>query len=419
MNLAPMIDEIDIKNKRMAYFSTTSPTDGSAPVATTFTYDPTQKAGAKFYELDGDKDNTADTLSLVFIDGGYGDKDGAIGVINGTIVDPSAAGVVSINPIFTATSTALTVGDPTDSISPAALTVRATLSAKAASVNQIGYLAFNANEAATLTYELVRDRGTILLANLESSDTPNVSAMAKNFQRDINLINGQKLVFFEVVDTTLESLLAKNTTLQGFGSSFRTLDVTKMTDSSATAGKGGNTVALSLLNEIAGLGELISSQMGDTPIFDFTSLAGRTLEGTVSIAREASYNTSIGFYRIQRADGAVLDPITSTLITPGSAGYKAAALSSTNLFSGFGSLAVANGATRTDTIAAFIESGLLAPYATVAQTGDTFFSFGSANSDGLNHFRVLGSNVIGLEDMAGGFDQDFDDNIVSFNFKLK
>ena len=399
----------------MSYFSTTSPTDGSAPVATTFIYDPIKKAGAKFYDLEGE-DKIADTVSLVFIDGGYGDKDG---VLNGTIVDSSAAGVVIINPIFTATSTALTVGDPTDSISPAALTVRAIFSAKAASVNQIGYVALNANEADTLTYELVRDRGTILLANLESSNTPNVAAM--KFQRDINLINGQKLVFFEVVDTTLESLLAKNTTLQGFGSSFRTLDVTKMTDSSATAGKGGNTVALSLLNEnaIAGLGELISSQMADTPIFDFTGLAGRTLEGTVSIAREANYDTAIGFYRIQRADGAVLDPITNTLITPGSAGYKAAALSSTNLFSGFGSLAVANGATRTDTIAAFNESGLLAPYATVAQTGDTFFSFGSANSDGLNHFRVLGSNVIGLEDLIGGGDQDFDDNIVSFNFKLK
>ncbi|MEN9877440.1 MAG: hypothetical protein RLZZ158_479, partial [Cyanobacteriota bacterium] len=80
---------------------------------------------------------------------------------------------------------------------------------------------------------------------------------------------------------------------------------------------------------------------------------------------------------------------------------------------------VANGVTRTDTIAAFNESGLLAPYATVAQTGETFFSFRTANSDGLTHFRVLGSSVIGLEDLNGGGDQDFDDNIVSFNFKLK
>jgi hypothetical protein len=32
---------------------------------------------------------------------------------------------------------------------------------------------------------------------------------------------------------------------------------------------------------------------------------------------------------------------------------------------------------------------------------------------------VLGSGVIGLEDLNGGGDLDFDDNIVSFNFKLK
>ncbi|NBS62020.1 MAG: hypothetical protein EBT26_08305 [Microbacteriaceae bacterium] len=415
LDLAPLLDGLSTTNKRLAYFVYDSPVVGAAPVATPFTYDPIKKAGARFYDLDGN--GTADTADLQFVDGGYGDKDG---VVNGVVVDPSTAGVVDLNAIFTASANSLTVADPTDSTSPAALTVRATLTAKAASVNQIGYVALNANEADTLTYELVRDRGSILLANLENSDTPNLIGM--KFQRDINLINGQKLVFFEVVDTTLESLLAKNTTLQGFGSSFRTLDLTKSTDTAATATKGGNTVALSLLNEnaIAGLGELISSQMADAPILDFTGLAGRTLEGsTVSLAREANYDTTIGFYRIQRADGAVLDPITNTLITPGSAGYKAAALSSTNLFSGFGSLAVANGATRTDTIAAFNESGLLAPYATVAQTGDTFFSFRSANSDNLNHFRVLGSNVIGLEDLNGGGDQDFDDNIVSFNFKLK
>ena len=415
VDLAPLLDGLNTTNKRLAYFVYDTPVDGAAPMATPFTYDPIKKAGARFYDLDGN--GAADTADLQFVDGGYGDKDG---VKNGVVVDPSTAGVVDLNAIFTATATALTVADPTDSTSPAALTVRATLIAKAASVNQIGYVALNANEADTLTYELLRDRGTILLANLESSDTPNVAAM--KFQRDINLINGQKLVFFEVVDTTLESLLAKNTTLQGFGTSFRTLDLSKSTDTAATASKGGNTVALSLLNvsAIAGLGDLISSQMADTPILDFTGLAGRTLEGsTVSLAREANNDTTIGFYRIQRADGAVLDPITNALITPGSAGYKTAALSSTNLFNGFGTLAVANGATRTETISAFNESGLLAPYATVDQTGDTFFSFRSANSDNLNHFRVLGSGVLSLEDLNGGGDQDFDDNIVSFNFKLK
>jgi hypothetical protein len=93
--------------------------------------------------------------------------------------------------------------------------------------------------------------------------------------------------------------------------------------------------------------------------------------------------------------------------------------SASNLFTGFGNLSISNGATRTDTLAEFSDAGMLAPYATVAQTGETFFSFKGANSDGMNHFRMLGSGVIGLEDEAGGFDQDFDDNVLSFNFKLK
>jgi hypothetical protein len=419
VDIDPLLDGLQLSagaiKKSFAYFAYDIPENGEVAVATPFTYDPIIKAGARFYDLDAN--GIADSAELQLVDGGYGDKDG---IINGVIVDPSTLGVVSLNPLFTATANALTVVDPNDSSSPAAVLVRASFSAKASSVNQIGYVALNANEADSLTYELVRDRGTILLANLESSGVPNVAAMG--FQRDFSLINGQKLVFFEVVDTTLDNLLANNSTLADFGSSFRTLDLTKTSDTAASASKGGNTVALSLLTESAftGIDDLISCQMGEAPILDFTGLAGRTLEqSTVSLAREASYDSSIGFYRIQRADGAVLDPITNTLISPGSAGYKAAALSDTNLFNGFGPLAVSNGATRTDTIAAFNESGLLAPYATVAQTGDTFFSFSTANSDALNHFRVLGSGVIGLEDLAGGGDQDFDDIIVSFNFKLK
>jgi hypothetical protein len=234
------------------------------------------------------------------------------------------------------------------------------------------------------------------------------------FQRDINLINGQKLMFFEVVDNTLEAMLKSGS----LDSSFRTLDVTKLTDSSATAAKGGSILNLFLTSDVSGLGELISSQMGDAPVFDFSSLSGQTLTGDVLIAREASYDSSIGFYKLERSDGAVRDSLTDTLIMPGEVGYEAAALRSTNLFSGFGTLATANGVNKTATLEAFKDAGLLAPYARVATTGETYFSFGAANSDGLNHFRVLGSGILGLEDIKGGGDRDFDDVIVRFNFSL-
>jgi hypothetical protein len=291
--------------------------------------------------------------------------------------------------------------------------VRASLKSTASTVNEIGYVALDANESPlSLSYDLVKERGTLLFNTLQNSDVPDTTKM--NLKRDINLINGQKLVFFEVVDNTLEALLKTGS----LNSSFRSLDVTKMTDSSAIAGKGGSSINLNLSTDFSGLGEFISSQMADAPIFDFRNLAGKTLSGDVLIAREASYDSIIGFYKLERSDGAVRDNLTNSLIMPGEVGYSDVALRSSNLFNGFGSLATANRENKNAGIDAFKDPGLLAPYARVANTGETYFSFAAANSDGLSHFRVLGSGVLGLEDIKGNGDRDFDDLIASFNFKL-
>ena len=409
VDLAPLLDGVDTTRKRIAYFVYSTPVGQAAPMATPFTYDPVKKAGARFFDLDGN--GSADTADLQFVDGGYGDKDG-VPVPNGVVVDPSTAGAVDLRAIFTASANSLTVGDPTDTTSPASLLVRASLSSRSSSVNQIGYLAFNPVEAYTITYDLLKARGTLLFGSLQNNDVPDISKM--NFQRDINLINGQKLMFFEMVDNTLEAMLKSGS----LDSSFRTLDVTKLTDSTAAAAKGGSSVNLKLTSDVSGLGELISSQMGDAPIFDFTSLAGKTITGDVQIAREAAYSSAIGFYKLERSDGAVRDSVTNKLILPGQAGYADAALRGDNLFTGFGNLATDNRINKSATITAFTDAGLLAPFARVANTGQTYFSFAAANSDGLSHIRVLGTGVLGLEDIKGGGDRDFDDLIVGFNFRL-
>lgn len=411
VDLAPLLDGLELtangSKKRLAYFAYSSPIGEEAPTATTFTYDPTKKAGARFYDLDGN--GSADTVDLMFIDGGYGDKDG---VANGVVVDPSTAGVVDMTPIFTASANSLSVGDPSDTTSPASIVVRAKLSTRSSTVNQFGYVAFNAGESLSLDFDLVKERGTILFSNLSNSDVPDISSMI--FQRDINLINGQQLMFFEVVDSTLETLLKKGS----LDSSFRTLDVSKLSDTTASAGKGNSLLSLNLTSDVSGLGELISNQMGEAPVFDFTSLAGQTITGDVLVAREAGFDSTIGFYKLERSDGAVLDSITNNLIMPGEAGYAEAALSSNNLFSGFGSLATSNRTNKSSTLEAFTNAGLLAPFAKVHSTGKTYFSFAAANSDGYSHFRVLGSGVLGLEDYEGGGDRDHDDLIAAFNFKI-
>ena len=109
---------------------------------------------------------------------------------------------------------------------------------------------------------------------------------------------------------------------------------------------------------------------------------------------------------------------TGNLITPDADGYSTAALDSSNLFTDFGTLSTTNNTSITNMISSFSDAEMLAPYASISTTGETFFSFADANSDGLTHFRSFGSGVIGLEDLKGGGDQDFDDLILGFDFQL-
>jgi hypothetical protein len=277
-------------------------------------------------------------------------------------------------------------------------------------VNQIGYVALNSNESDDLTYDLIKNRGSILLSNVENSDTPDISSM--DLTSDISLINTQKVVFFEVLDTTLDALLENSTTIEGFGSSFNILNLSDATTTSASASNGGNTISITLQNGFSGVNDLIASDQGFNPILDFSGFAGLDLEGSVSVAREALYDSTVGFYKIQNSNGAVTDPITGDLITPGSSGYAEAALDTSNLFSSLGTLSTSNSNTITSSITSFSDAEMIAPYASVHNTDQTYFSFTEANADGISHFREFGNGVIGLEDLYGGGDNDFDDIII-------
>ena len=65
------------------------------------------------------------------------------------------------------------------------------------------------------------------------------------------------------------------------------------------------------------------------------------------------------------------------------------------------------------TLSGLTSGPYLAPYAI---TGDNiWFAWNEANSDGLDHFKVLGANRFGLEDQSGlDSDQDFNDIVMSF-----
>ena len=51
----------------------------------------------------------------------------------------------------------------------------------------------------------------------------------------------------------------------------------------------------------------------------------------------------------------------------------------------------------------------------INNNAEVYFSFLGANSDGVDHIRLLGDNTFGYEDLAGGGDFDYNDMIVKVN----
>ena len=141
------------------------------------------------------------------------------------------------------------------------------------------------------------------------------------------------------------------------------------------------------------------------------------LTGLLTLNREAGDEILIGFYRVADAEGTVLDALGNS-IKPGDSNYQSIALNAGNLVDGLTNLEVNNNASKSwdYTLSGLTSGAYLAPYAITAD--NTWFAWSEANSDGLDHFKVLDANRFGLEDLAGlDSDQDFNDMVMSFASK--
>lgn len=148
-------------------------------------------------------------------------------------------------------------------------------------------------------------------------------------------------------------------------------------------------------------------------LLDFSSQPeGQMIKGDVIIGRDAAYKPTVGFYQLTDTDGSVT--VDGKTFKPGDSGYADAAVSSSNLFEPLTGLNANNGKASSTSFEFSIDNNnkLLAPFARVK--GNTYFTFSKANPDGINHFTQLAPNIIGLEDLYGGGDEDYDDLLISF-----
>ncbi|MFK0735535.1 MAG: DUF4114 domain-containing protein, partial [Gloeotrichia echinulata HAB0833] len=183
----------------------------------------------------------------------------------------------------------------------------------------------------------------------------------------------------------------------------------------------GTVVQISLGTEDLKGSGLQDKQQGE--VLDLTKLTG-TQTATFTVYREAGYNNLVGFYRVADINGGIdtnNDGVGDLL--PGQAGYAEAAVK--NRVGGI-NLSVGNQGTASFT-GTFQGGSIFAPFLIVNATADAFldnnpnnnptiyFPYLGANSDNVDHVRMLGDNIFGFEDLPGGGDKDFNDIIVKVN----
>ena len=370
-------------------------------------YDPIKNAGAKFFDTNGD--GIADAIHLELIDGGYGDKDG---IVNGVIKDPSAAGTTILDPDFAKVdATTLSIVDSTKASTPASVVLNASLdlTTRTNSVDEIGYVVLNSDES-SLTIDQFKTRARTIFNSLENNDVTLTNTTSDLYSQEFYVANNQRIQLFKVSDGSIADITSLTDSKLSYFSISELGD-----DSTLMKTSDGMSVTLTTTSVDPGIDELIGNLQYEAPLLDFASVPNKlgSISGTLEYAREANYDSVIGFYRVADINGGVIDSVTGNIIQTSDAKYKDYALASSNLVTELADISIADNQTASKEIT-IDENSIIAPYA--LSNGETWFAFGAANSDGINHFKSFGTNSFGLEDVDGGGDKDYDDFIVKFDF---
>ena len=157
-------------------------------------------------------------------------------------------------------------------------------------------------------------------------------------------------------------------------------------------------------------------------IFDLTGSAG-ALKVDITTTSDAAYNNSIGFYAIEDTSGTI--KTANGTFKPGDANYAIEAVKSVLLQAG-----KTDSKLNQDVVGGkiyapvVIAQGTFNDFTTKNPTngGDgtvvhAYFNYLGANPDKLDHFRLLGNNTFGVEDLYGGGDRDFNDVVIKVAFK--
>lgn len=277
------------------------------------------------------------------------------------------------------------------------------------------------------------DRAKVIfsaIANLPNGFDP------KTLSRSLEFNSGDNLRFLLIKNNTLDNVRKKNTSNPDI--LFSNATTQKITDS----GTGNFTLAWEDGNGSSDFKDfVVNIEATDTPlplganlqdqqqgeVLDLSSVGStKTVQANFVVNREAAYNNFVGFYKITDSQGTITDPLTGVSLKPGDTGYTEAAI--TNRVAGI-DLQTANQSTTT--IDGVFQGGsIFAPFmiangsvnqlldADKSNDPSVYFAYLGANSDGVDHIRLLGNNTFGFEDLRGGGDLDYNDMIIKVNLSV-
>ena len=190
-----------------------------------------------------------------------------------------------------------------------------------------------------------------------------------------------------------------------------------------------------VLNVVKLAGAAVTSAIGSKSqsapegrTIDLTDYTGKTLKADIVTNSSASYTNNIGFYAVEDSIGTIKLANGSSL-KPGDANYAVEAIKNALTNS------LQAGKTDRKTGQDIVGGKIYAPVVVTQGTFNDFvtknptngggandihayFNYLGANSDNVDHFRLIGNNTFGVEDMYGGGDRDFNDLVVKLNVKV-
>jgi Calx-beta domain/Cysteine-rich secretory protein family/Domain of unknown function (DUF4114)/SdrD B-like domain len=225
--------------------------------------------------------------------------------------------------------------------------------------------------------------------------------------RQLTFQAGQRLRFFAVKDDTIDAakdILAKGGTVNNvvIGDSSNLLPITTIGDKLNLAWTGTNSNIL-LQAELSSQAVVGTALQAKADLIDLSNQAG-TIAASFTIQSDAAYKNRVGFYTVDDA----LTGRVGTLL-PGDVGYAQAAIGrAVNSLESISGTVVANNQNLTG-------GTILAPYM-IANGRETYFAYIGANSDKVDHIKLLGDNRFGFEDLVGGGDRDYNDVVLNVKF---